>query len=294
MPGAYSNTEKATVQGQDNQSVDPSGGACARTSVYFPGLALLALFLECTGQGHAAEMTNLPPTFPPPDFLSNRSPLPDLLLKDKRVDRYVTGFPAIGWDPETGFNYGAALQWFDNGPADSPFFRYTPYRQRLAVAATGSTGGSTRALVGYDRPYVGDSPWRIRAAGIFEQNKFENYFGVGESTLGGLTYPGSTQTYDDFDDYTKALERNVGGQTWARYNDYEKTQAGGVSQWSVITGAAGCARKLGCNSPASTCPITPVTGMKGPSSNPPAFMRTIKRAESSVIPAAGTTPSSSG
>jgi outer membrane protein assembly factor BamA len=43
-----------------------------------------------------------------------------------------------------------------------------------------------------------------------------------------LTYPGSTQTYDDFDDYTKALERKVGGQTWERYNDYEKTQAGGV------------------------------------------------------------------
>src|SRR5947207_2909535 len=94
---------------------------------------------------------------PPSDGGEGRgeeAPLPDLLLKDKRQNRYSTGFPAIGWDPETKFNYGAAIQWFDNGPADSPFFRYTPYRQRIAVAATGSTGGSTRALVGYDRPYV--------------------------------------------------------------------------------------------------------------------------------------------
>jgi len=176
----------------------------------------------------AGENTNLPPVLPPPEFMSNKSPLPDVLLKDKRVGKYVTGFPAIGWDPETGFNYGAALQWFDNGPADSPFFRYTPYRQRVAVAATGSTGGSTRAIVGYDQPYVADSPWRIRAAGIFNQNQFQNYFGHGESTLGPLTYPGSPLTYNNFDDYQRALNQNVGGQTWARYNEYRKTQAGGV------------------------------------------------------------------
>lgn len=174
------------------------------------------------------ESTNLPPVLAPPDFMARKPSLPDLLLKDKRENRYLTGFPAIGWDPETGFNYGAAVQWFDNGPADSPFFRYTPYRQRVAVAATGSTGGSTRALVGYDRPYVADSPWRLRMAGIYERNKYQNYFGIGESTLGPLTFPGSTRTYDNFDDYVDALEQKTGGQTWARYNDYDKTQAGAV------------------------------------------------------------------
>jgi outer membrane protein assembly factor BamA len=178
--------------------------------------------------GGEGEPAGLPPALPPPDFLSNKAPLPDLLLKEKRQNRYITGFPAIGWDPETKFNYGAAIQWFDNGPADSPFFRYTPYRQRVAVAATGSTGGSTRALVGYDRPYVDDSPWRIRAAGVLERNKFENYFGIGESTLGPLTFPGSTRSYDDFNEYTDALDKKTGGETWARYNEYEKTQVGGV------------------------------------------------------------------
>src|SRR5262245_61218680 len=100
------------------------------------------------------DSTNLPPVLPPPEFMDKKPALPDLLLKDKRAGRYVTGFPAIGWDPETGFNYGAAVQWFDNGPADSPFFRYTPYREQIAVGAAGSTGGSYRALLGSDRPYV--------------------------------------------------------------------------------------------------------------------------------------------
>jgi outer membrane protein assembly factor BamA len=176
----------------------------------------------------AAGPTNLPPDLPPPDFLANKAPLPDLLLKDKREDSYYTGFPAVGWDPESGFNYGAAVQWFDNGAADSPFFRYTPYRQRVLIGATGSTGGSTRAAIGYDLPYVDDSPWRLRAAGLFEQNKFQNYFGFGESTLGPLTYPGSPRAFDKYEEYVDALEQNVNGQTWARYNEYRKTQAGAV------------------------------------------------------------------
>jgi hypothetical protein len=96
------------------------------------GLLALGVAL-CNGSGTARsygqDSTNLPPVLPPPEFMEKKVPLPDLLLKDKRAGRYVTGFPAIGWDPETGFNYGAAVQWFDNGPADSPFFRYTPYRE---------------------------------------------------------------------------------------------------------------------------------------------------------------------
>jgi hypothetical protein len=182
----------------------------------------------CQAEVSASESTNTPPIIPPLGFFGNKSPLPELLVKDKRAGSYFTGFPAIGWDPETGFNYGAAVQWFDNGPVDSPFFRYTPYRQRVAVAASGSTGGSTRAIIGYDCPYIGDTPWRIRTALLFDQNQFENYFGIGTSTLGPLTYPGSPKQFSNFDDYQNALNQNVGGQTWARYNQYRNTQTLGV------------------------------------------------------------------
>jgi hypothetical protein len=176
-----------------------------------------------------AQLTNPPPVLPPPAFLANKTPQPDLLLKDKKQGSYFTGFPAIGVDPESGFTYGASVQWFDNGPTNSPFFRYTPYRRRVTVAATGSTGGSTRALIGFDAPNLNDTPWRIRTAGTFERNKFENYFGVGESSLSPLTFPGSPLRYDNFRDYAEALEKNLNGITWARYNDYQKTQVGGVA-----------------------------------------------------------------
>src|SRR6476469_6900235 len=59
--------------------------------------------------------TNQPAVQPPPGFLENKTPLPDLLLKEKRPNNYFTGFPAIGWNPETGLTYGAAVQWFQNG-----------------------------------------------------------------------------------------------------------------------------------------------------------------------------------
>ena len=206
-----------------------SFGAAARGARSSLGLFGLCAALCCQhGKVQAAEFTNLPPVFPPPEFMSNKTPLPNFLLKDKRPNTYFTGFPVIGWDADVGFNYGGAVQWFDNGPKDSPFFRYTPYRQRSAITAAGSTRGQKRALIGYDRPYIADSPWRLRAAGAYDQNPFENYFGFGESTLGPLTYPGSPLRYDDFDEYTDALERNVNGQTWARFNKYRKTHTGGL------------------------------------------------------------------
>jgi hypothetical protein len=154
-------------------------GDCCRAETRLLALILVLGVTHPRLRAGTTDSTNLPPVLPPPKFMANKSPLPDLLLKDKRADRYFTGFPAIGWDPETGFNYGAAVQWFDNGSTNSPFFRYTPYRKRLALAAAGSTGGSTRAIIGYDQPYVDDSPWRIRTGVFFDQNKDENYFGIG-------------------------------------------------------------------------------------------------------------------
>jgi outer membrane protein assembly factor BamA len=209
-----------------NDERRPAHASHARCRGIFAGLTGLA-FAAASPEAHSMNDSSTSLS-PPPRFVANKTPQPDLLLKDKREGSYLTGFPAIGVDPESGFTFGASLQWFDNGSADSPFFRYAPYRQRLAVAATASTGGSTRAFIGYDIPYVNDSPWRIRAAGLFDRNKFENYFGLGSVSLKPLTFPGSPLKYDSFNDYTHALEHNVNGTSWARYNDYSRTQAGGV------------------------------------------------------------------
>ena len=170
-------------------------------------------------------VTNDPPL---PSFMANKYSMPDQLLKDKRADGYMTGFPALGYNPESGFTFGAIGQLFDNGPTNSPFFRYAPYRERYLIGATASTGGNLRAVVGYDRPYVNDTPWRLRGAAGFTYTSFQNYFGISDSTLDPLTYPGSTKEYHNFDDYTDALDQNVNGETWARYNQYRRTEGLGV------------------------------------------------------------------
>ena len=152
---------------------------------------LIALpLLPATGQS----VTNEPPL---PYFMASKYPMPDQLLKDKRVDGYMTGFPALGYNPESGFTFGGIGQLFDNGPTNSPFFRYAPYRERYLIGATASTGGNLRAVVGYDRPYVNDTPWRIRSAAGFAYTSFENYFGIGDSTLHPLTYPGSMKEFSN-------------------------------------------------------------------------------------------------
>lgn len=161
--------------------------------------------------------TNLPP----PAFVAAKNPMPGQLLKDKKENWYVTGIPQIGLDPEEGFGVGAELQIYDNGPADSPFFRYAPYRRRIVAGAVVTTGGAENFYVGYDQPYVNDTPWRIRAYAGWFGNKYADYFGTGTQTLQPLSYPGSTQTYPKFNDYQNALDQVVNGETWKEYNHYQ-------------------------------------------------------------------------
>jgi outer membrane protein assembly factor BamA len=168
-------------------------------------------------------VADAPPVLPPLEFFSRKVPLPDLLLDDKREGHYFTGFPALGFDDATKFNYGVALQFYDNGARDSPFFRYTPYRRKVAIQAIDTTGGFRTLLVDYDEPYVADTPWRLSAHVILTNNEREKYFGVGDAALGGLTFPGSSQVYDSYDDYRNALDTQVNGRDYSRYAEYHRT-----------------------------------------------------------------------
>lgn len=165
------------------------------------------------------------PVPPPPDFMNKKPLIPGFILKDKREGTYVTGIPVIGSDPESGVALGANIQWFDNGSKDSPFFYYAPYRKRLSATVDLSTGGHQEYILEYDQPYVADTPWRVRAYGAYQADKFADYFGIGESTLGRLSFPGTPgRTYRRTSDYFDALEENRNGQTWARYNYYDRRQ----------------------------------------------------------------------
>ena len=78
----------------------------------------------------------------PPGFMRNKPRIPEFTLKDKKEGWYFTGIPLIGVDPDSGFNYGASIQWYDDGPKGSPFFYYAPYRKRVAATVLLTTKGT--------------------------------------------------------------------------------------------------------------------------------------------------------
>jgi len=187
------------------------------------GLALVAWSLAAASA--AQPDTPLPATPAPPEIMRNKPPIPDLLLKDKREGSYFTGLPLIGVTPESGVILGGTIQWYDNGSKDSPFFAYAPYRKKVNAQIDVGTKGRQEYILEYDQPYIADSPWRIRASGAYLVYEFEDYFGVGEETLGTLQFPGTPGvTYDRANDYFDALKDNRGGQNWARYNYYDRRQ----------------------------------------------------------------------
>jgi len=157
--------------------------------------------------------------------MRNKPPIPELLLTDKRESTYFTGLPLIGVTPESGVIYGATIQWYDNGPRDSPFFSYAAYRKKLSATVDLSTKGRQEYILEYDQPYIADTPWRVRAYGAYLVYEFEDYFGVGEATLDRLSFPGTPGvTYKRANDYFDALKENRGGQNWAWYNYYDRRQ----------------------------------------------------------------------
>src|SRR4051794_19429389 len=123
----------------------PNGGRCLHLAA-FVLVSFVFGSIAMSAEVHAA-------TNQPPDFLHNKPRLPDELLKDKREGRYMTGFPAIGWDPETELGYGVVVEGFDNGARDSPFFDLTPYRSKFSIGVNATTGGFRQAGVDYDLPY---------------------------------------------------------------------------------------------------------------------------------------------
>jgi hypothetical protein len=89
----------------------------------------------------------------PPEVMRNKPPIPDQLLKDKREGDYFTGLPLIGVTPESGIVYGATIQWYDNGPKNSPFFSYAPYRKKVNAIVDFGTKGRQEYILEYDQPY---------------------------------------------------------------------------------------------------------------------------------------------
>jgi hypothetical protein len=179
------------------------------------------------------EEDELPPLVPRPDFMRNKPYIPDLLLKDKREGRYVTGIPAIGWDAEEGFTLGGFAELYDNGSRDDPFFRTAPYRSKLFIGGVFTSEEIVRLLGRLDIPYLKDSPYRFRIDGFFQKSDINNYFGLGDDSLDLVSPTPPFETFVEFEDYQDDLDQildasrpeclRVGSSpcTFTRYNKYK-------------------------------------------------------------------------
>ncbi len=143
----------------------------------------------------------------------------DLARKNERG--YFTGLPLIVASTDIGFGFGARAYYYWNGTRDDSRFATTPYLHRVFLQGFVSTRGIQYHWLDYDAPRIADTPYRLRGQLVFGRNISSNYFGHGNAALAPLTFPGSAATFDSFADYTRAQQQVVGGQTFAKYDQFD-------------------------------------------------------------------------
>ena len=183
------------------------------------GLVASAAMAGDTGDAGSAG-TNAQDRSDVPKFISARKEIPAELLDQKKEGNYWIGFPIIGYDPDTLLTIGATVNLFDDGPKTSPFFRYNSYDRKTALSAAYSSGGAALVRFIFDAPNFNASPWHLHGSALYLKSDFENYFGVGESTLQPLSFPGSDKTYSKYEDFLDAINQVHNGQTYRSYDEY--------------------------------------------------------------------------
>lgn len=141
-------------------------------------------------------------------------------LARKNDGGYVTGLPLAAYSTDLGFGGGARVYYFWNGHKDDPRFATTPYLFRVFFQGFASTRGIQFHWLDLDAPKIAGSPYRIRSELIFARNTNSNYFGEGDRSLRALRFPGS-DAFDDYGAYTTAQQQITGGQTFAKYDQYD-------------------------------------------------------------------------
>ena len=143
----------------------------------------------------------------------------DLARKNERG--YVTGLPLFAFSTDIGFGFGARAYYYWNGHRDDPRFAITPYLHRVFLQGFVSTRGVQYHWLDYDAPRIADSPYRLRGQLVFGRNINSNYFGHGNAALAPLAFPGEPGTFDSFPDYLRAQQQVAGGQTFAKYDQFD-------------------------------------------------------------------------
>ena len=90
----------------------------------------------------------------------------------------LKGLPALNFDADEGFGYGAIVQYYDYGDGST-----APYRFSLQPTLFLTTRGRRDATLFLDAPHLLSNGWRLGAQLAREQQLTAPYYGVGNTTL---------------------------------------------------------------------------------------------------------------
>jgi outer membrane protein assembly factor BamA len=88
----------------------------------------------------------------------------------------ITGIPALNFNSDEGFGYGAIVQAFDYGKGS------LPYRYTIQPTLLLTTRGRTDVSVFFDAPHLLSPGWRLSGFVAREQQLATPYYGIGNNT----------------------------------------------------------------------------------------------------------------
>ena len=88
----------------------------------------------------------------------------------------IAGVPALNFDADEGFGFGAALELYNYGPG------VQPYRFTIQPTVLITTEGRRDITVFFDAPTVLPGGWRVSAFAGREQQLAQPYYGIGNTT----------------------------------------------------------------------------------------------------------------
>src|SRR4051812_2601048 len=141
--------------------------------------------------------------------------LPDSVPTGKQI----TGLPALGFNSDEGFGYGALLQLYDYGMEG-----VQPYRYSFQPTVFFTTKGRRDVVLFLDAPHWIAGGWRLNAALAREQQQATPYYGVGNNTVNDIRLSDANKYYYRF------------GHTITRLNA-DAQQSAGVPGLRFLLGA---------------------------------------------------------
>ena len=90
----------------------------------------------------------------------------------------ITGLPAVNYDADEGYGYGAMLQYYDYGDGSA-----SPYKFSLQPTIFFTTRGRRDLTLFLDAPHLLPDGWRMGFQLAREQQRAAPYYGIGNNTV---------------------------------------------------------------------------------------------------------------